>query len=167
MPAQYSMSTDDKKTELAKTLEDNLPVSAREIDDQVESIMGLFGMQSVDKALAKSNWSIEEEVAILASIARGECDAGLGYTEPPSHTERRLAASELRRIAKDAIEASGGVVRATATRRLLDEDGNHIDQHVEQLRMSVMPKLQKTSQLLDQGLNSKETINHPESEEKS
>lgn len=159
---QYYMSDSpqDPKELAIQTLADNLPVNAREAQEQADAIMGLFGVNPVNTAFEKSNWTIEEEVKILVDIARGQCDPILGYDEPPSFMERRLAVKELRQIAKDAIEANGGIVKATSTRRILDEDGNQIDQHIESMRMNVMPRLKKTTELLNEGLATKETIDH-------
>lgn len=132
--------------------------------EDVDPMLAFFASPDVTDALHKSAWTVQEEIQILADIARGNTDVGLGYEQPPSHKERIAAIKELRKIIETALEAAGGLKRVSERLDTLDPNGNPVSIHLEGMRAVVAPAMKITGRLLDEGLATQKTISVDEPE---
>lgn len=133
------------------------PASGGSLDlSSTDSLLGLFNPRDVDAAILKSGWTVEEEVSILAMVARGEGWREAGYVEPPSPATRLAAIRELRQRGLDALELTGAV--ATVSEKRVSS-GDATVTTKECTATQLLPRLQETRRLLEQGALSRDVIN--------
>jgi len=106
----------------------DLQAQVTDIEEQgPQSVLSFFTPKGLGAGLCYSNYTVEEEVQLLASIARDEDEL----------TSVRMAAIDMiRRNAKEALLLSGQLHQATATQTAPTREGGHITAELKTVRLS-------------------------------
>lgn len=109
------------------------------------ALADMFDAAMLRSALDKASWSIDEEIALTAEIARG---ITLDPSEPVKPETKLAAMKRLREISRETLELDGQIATGKATRNSTDQQGRQITEDIATVRL-MRPALAQAAKIAE------------------